>query len=278
MALDDPDDALSVASSSVRPSDLNGDGESDQLDGLSEPGESEHPPSAPTSTTGDTGAGGAIRPPSSRKVALLQKQAAAMAAAVSTAQSKTEEDGKPTGDDDEPVTAAPPLSKKDRARLAQLTEDDAVLAVREAALERAFRRQAGIPRARPLGMDRFFNRVWWLDGAGAACLVLEEQMDGGAPAPGEISGGGGLKKGQAGGPGVAAVPPLYGTGRLYIQGGTEADRQRVAKKCDVSEEEIRERRLKEEGEDGQLAEGEWAVYEEPSDVSPSLSLLCLHLR
>ncbi len=61
------------------------------------------------------------------------------------------------------------------------------------AIEREFRQLFGVGRTRPLGKDRFFNRVWWVDGMGSGTLVT--------------SGG------QA----------TFGTGRVFIQGPNEFD-------------------------------------------------------
>lgn len=136
-----------------------------------------------------------------------------------------------------------PKSKSALSSVARIDEEDARLAKEEDRLDREFRKQIHMPRSKPLGVDRFGNKVWWLDGMGSSGLI-----------------------GQGGG-------VMWGTGRIYLQGGSEEDRRRYAGKYGVGEEEIRERRGKEEGEEGMLGEGEWAVYEEPGEVSFSSVLI-----
>lgn len=99
-------------------------------------------------------------------------------------------------------------------------------------LERDFRKFLGNIRLRPLGKDRFYNRFWWFDGCGTTSLV----------------GSGGIIQ--------------YGTGRVFIQGPSEFDYELL----DRREEDIHERRLEEEGEEGILRMGEWAAYSEPEEV------------
>ncbi|KAK0465402.1 chromatin remodeling complex protein [Desarmillaria tabescens] len=60
-------------------------------------------------------------------------------------------------------------------------------------IEREFRKLLGGVRVKPLGRDRFYNRIWWFDGLGSASLV----------------GSGGVAQ--------------YGTGRIFIQGPSETD-------------------------------------------------------
>jgi hypothetical protein len=101
-------------------------------------------------------------------------------------------------------------------------------------IEREFRKLLGSIRVKPLGKDRFYNRIWWFDGMGSASLL----------------GSGGVVQ--------------YGTGRLFIQGPSEFDIE-ILKRRDP-EEGIEERRKEEEGEDGVLAIGEWGVYSEIEEV------------
>lgn len=134
------------------------------------------------------------------------------------------------------VKAKTATSKQLSQERRRLEDEDARLAKREEALHRDFRKQINFPRARALGVDRFGNKVWWFDGTGAASLI---------------------------GPGGVV---LYGTGRLFLQGGDPQTRQFWGRKCDVPDDEILERRKAEEGEQGMLAEGEWVVYEDPAEV------------
>ncbi|KAF8342653.1 ATP-utilizing chromatin assembly and remodelling N-terminal-domain-containing protein [Cantharellus anzutake] len=108
------------------------------------------------------------------------------------------------------------------------------------AIEREFRQLFGVGRTRPLGKDRFFNRVWWLDGMGSGTLVA--------------SGG------QA----------TYGTGRVFIQGPTEADLPILRDRGDSF---IRKRHEEEDGPDGTLKTGTWAYYSEPHQVEEFIGWL-----
>jgi len=110
-------------------------------------------------------------------------------------------------------------------------------------IEREFRKLLGSVRVKPLGRDRFYNRIWWFDGTGSASLV----------------GSGGIA--------------LYGTGRLFIQGPSEFDLQLLAKKRIEDGEDIDGRRLEEEGEDGVLSSTEWAVYSELEELEAFLQWL-----
>ena len=103
-------------------------------------------------------------------------------------------------------------------------------------IEREFRRLLGGVRVKPLGRDRFFNRIWWFDGMGSASLV----------------GSGGTT--------------LYGSGRLFIQGPSEFDDDILQKRQYIENEDIESRRLEEEGKDGILGPNEWAVYNDLEEV------------
>jgi bromodomain adjacent to zinc finger domain protein 1A len=100
-------------------------------------------------------------------------------------------------------------------------------------IEREFRKLLGAIRVKPLGRDRFYNRIWWFDGTGSASLV----------------GSGGVAQ--------------YGTGRLFIQGPSEFDIDLLEQRKD---EDILERRKEEEGEDGMLGPGDWAAYSDLEEV------------
>lgn len=95
-------------------------------------------------------------------------------------------------------------------------------------IEREFRQLLNIGRTRPMGKDRFYNRIWWLDGMGCGSLVA--------------SGG--------------AV--TFGAGRLFIQGPSEFDLQILRDRGDA----VTERRLAEDGVEGTLEPGTWGCYSE----------------
>lgn len=103
-------------------------------------------------------------------------------------------------------------------------------------IEREFRRLLGGVRVKPLGRDRFFNRIWWFDGMGSASLV----------------GSGGTA--------------LYGSGRLFIQGPSEFDDDILRKRQIYDNEDIDSRRLEEEGKTGMLGPNEWGFYQEIDEV------------
>ena len=69
-------------------------------------------------------------------------------------------------------------------------------------IERDFRKLLGSIRVKPLGRDRFYNRIWWFDGVGAASLV---------------NNGGNV---------------IYQTGRLFIQGPSPFDKEIMDRRAD----------------------------------------------
>ncbi len=99
-------------------------------------------------------------------------------------------------------------------------------------IERDFRKLLGSIRVKPLGRDRFYNRIWWFDGMGSMSLL----------------GSGGSVQ--------------YGTGRIFLQGASEFDDEILQRR----EENVEARRRDEEGEEGMLRVGEWAVYDELETV------------
>ena len=115
----------------------------------------------------------------------------------------------------------------------RLDEEVNKLERRLEAIEREFRKLLGSVRVKPLGRDRFYNRIWWFDGMGSASLV----------------GSGGVAQ--------------YGTGRLFIQGPSEFDLELLERR---QAEGIEERRREEEGEEGMLEAGDWAAYSELEEV------------
>ena len=101
-------------------------------------------------------------------------------------------------------------------------------------IEREFRQLLGAVRVKPMGKDRFYNRIWWFDGMGSASLL----------------GSGGIVQ--------------YGTGRLFVQGPSVFDQEILDRR---EEGDVHVRRLEEEGEEGILGVGEWAVYTDLEEVS-----------
>jgi bromodomain adjacent to zinc finger domain protein 1A len=108
-------------------------------------------------------------------------------------------------------------------------------------LEYEFRAHIYTLRSRPFGVDRYGNKVWWMDGIGSAPLII---------------GGGGEGVG-------------FGTGRIYLQGVEEEDLGDLVTLAEVEKGEVEARRIKEEGE-GKLGPGEWGVYDTPEQVGYSL--------
>ncbi|KAF9056339.1 chromatin remodeling complex protein [Panaeolus papilionaceus] len=133
--------------------------------------------------------------------------------------------------------------KQAMAEHRRLDEEVNKLERRLESIEREFRKLLGGVRVKPLGRDRFYNRIWWFDGMGSASLV----------------GSGGIA--------------LYGTGRLFIQGPSEFDLELLRKKQLEEEEDIDARRREEEGEEGMLSSGEWAVYSELEELDAFVSWL-----
>jgi len=124
--------------------------------------------------------------------------------------------------------------KQAMAEHRRLDEEVSKLERRLEGIEREFRQLLGSVRVKPLGKDRFYNRIWWFDGMGAASLL----------------GSGGIVQ--------------YGTGRLFLQGPSVFDQEILDRR---EEGDVRARRLEEEGEDGLLGVGEWAVYTDLEEVS-----------
>ncbi|KAI0639320.1 chromatin remodeling complex protein [Trametes polyzona] len=123
-------------------------------------------------------------------------------------------------------------ARQAQAERRRLEEEVNKLERRLEGIEREFRKLLGSVRVKPLGRDRFYNRVWWFDGMGAASLV----------------GGGGTVQ--------------YGTGRIFVQGPSEFDVDVLRRRP----EDVDARRRVEEGEEGMLDVGEWAVYNDLEEV------------
>ena len=129
-------------------------------------------------------------------------------------------------------------AKQALAERRRLDEEVKKLERRLESIEREFRKLLGVVRVKPLGRDRFYNRVWWFDGCGTSSLL----------------GSGGAVQ--------------YGTGRIFVQGPSEFDQEILNRR--EAEDGIIARRMDEEGFDGMLKSHEWAVYSELDEVSQSL--------
>ncbi|OCH96490.1 chromatin remodeling complex protein [Obba rivulosa] len=128
-------------------------------------------------------------------------------------------------------------AKQALAEHRRLDEEVNKLERRLEGIEREFRKLLGSVRIKPLGRDRFYNRIWWFDGLGAASLL----------------GSGGTVQ--------------YGTGRIFVQGPSEFDIEILERR-----EDVEARRQQEEGE-GRLGVGEWAVYNELEEIDAYIAWL-----
>lgn len=126
-------------------------------------------------------------------------------------------------------------AKQAMAEHRRLDEEVNKLERRLEAIEREFRKLLGGVRVKPMGKDRFHNRIWWFDGLGSGSLV----------------GSGGATQ--------------YGAGRIFVQGPSELDLELMMRRVgdDVP---LQTRRLEEEGEEGMLGPGDWAVYSDMEEV------------
>lgn len=137
--------------------------------------------------------------------------------------------------------------KQAQAEYRRLDEEVSKVERRLEGIEREFRQLLGTVRVKPLGKDRFYNRVWWFDGCGTTANLV---------------GSGGVVQ--------------YGTGRVFLQGPSEFDAEILERK--EESEGLTARRLEEEGEEGMLGTGEWAVYSEFEEVRFGFRASCyLHL-
>jgi len=130
-------------------------------------------------------------------------------------------------------------AKQALAEHRRLDEECNKLERRLEGIEREFRKLLGAIRVKPLGRDRFYNRIWWFDGMGSASLI----------------GSGGTVQ--------------YGSGRIFLQGPSEFDIEILQRR----EEDIVGRRRLEEGEEGMLGVGEWAVYDDIETVDQFVAWL-----
>lgn len=127
-----------------------------------------------------------------------------------------------------------------------------------AEIEREFRQLLGATRMKPLGKDRFHNRLWWFDGIAGVGL-------GGKP---NTEGKGNKGKGRA--VEKEREREAQGVGRIFVQGPEKGEWEYVMAGRD--ERSVRARRVAEEGEGCMLEPGEWAMYSEPEQVSIRLSV------
>ncbi|OWZ33000.1 hypothetical protein J007_05493 [Cryptococcus neoformans] len=137
------------------------------------------------------------------------------------------------------------LSKYNASEKKRLFEEEEVLAAKLKKLDYEFRSHIWTLRSKPLGLDRFGNRVWWLDAQGSAPMLAPD---------GKL---------------------MYGTGRLYIQGVDEPEEtyylnaanavlEGMGVKEEVKREDVERRRKMEEG--GKLGRGEWGCYDDVEQV------------
>jgi len=126
----------------------------------------------------------------------------------------------------------------------RLIDEEEKMTLRLRELELEFRTHIYTLRSRPLGYDRFGNKVWWFDGIGSGTPLI-------TPTSAEGVG--------------------YGTGRIYVQGVDAEEIDWLIISGEVEKGYIEGRRGKEEG--GKLGEGEWGVYDTPEQVSSDLHRL-----
>jgi hypothetical protein len=128
---------------------------------------------------------------------------------------------------------------RDKAALAEyrrLDEELNKMDRRIEVIDLEFRKLLGAARARPSGKDRFFTRIWWLDGLGGGSLVSSNGIT------------------------------CYGAGRLFIQGPTESDWEAMQRRED-EEGDVMVRMREDLGDEGVMDIGEWGYYDEPEVVS-----------
>lgn len=121
----------------------------------------------------------------------------------------------------------------------RIEEEQDRLTLRLRELEYEFRSHLYTLRARPMGIDRFGNKVWWMDGLGSSApLQVDRKYN-------------------------------YGTGRVYLQGVDDEEWEYMVESSELTKEEVEGRRQVEEGE-GRLNQGEWGMYESVSQVSQTM--------
>ncbi|QRV90698.1 imitation switch two complex protein [Ceratobasidium sp. AG-Ba] len=134
-------------------------------------------------------------------------------------------------------------------------EESARLDKQLAEIEREFRQLLGATRMKPLGKDRFYNRVWWFDGiAGVGKPVNDGKVKGKGKA---------IEKERE--------REAQGVGRIFIQGPEKGEWEYVMTGRD--ERVVRARRAVEEGDGCMLEPGEWAMYSEPEQIEEFIAWL-----
>ncbi|WVQ83398.1 hypothetical protein IAT38_005539 [Cryptococcus sp. DSM 104549] len=138
-------------------------------------------------------------------------------------------------------------SKHVAAEKKRLTEEAEVLSARLKELDYDFRARIWTLRSRPLGYDRFGNKVWWMDAVGSAPMIVDGKVQ-------------------------------WGTGRLYLQGAEKGEEEYIRQAAgavveeEVTPEAVKEKRAREEGET-RLAPGEWGYYDDPEQLQNFVSWL-----
>lgn len=222
----DGDTRMSAADPSIRSSPALGT-EEDELEDTPPPSDDEAL-SSPSSPAGAAVAGAARRQAMASKAASRAEEEAARLIRV-----KAERDI---------LKAKKNETKALSAEKRRLLDEDGRLRFRLRELEYEFRSHIYTLRSRPFGIDRFGNKVWWMDGIGSS-----------APLASGTAGEGGVTYG-------------FGTGRIYIQGVEDDDLGELITLAEVDAGEVETRRKKEEGE-GRLGPGEWGQYDTPEQVS-----------
>ncbi|KAL5641607.1 hypothetical protein ACGC1H_001922 [Rhizoctonia solani] len=146
------------------------------------------------------------------------------------------------------------LVKQRQAHIDEATKLEKQLAE----IEREFRQLLGATRMKPLGKDRFHNRLWWFDG------IAGVGMGGKVP-----EGKGSKGKGRA--VEKEREREAQGVGRIFLQGPEKGEWEFVMNGRD--ERAVRARRIAEEGEEYMLEPGEWAMYAEPEQVDEFIAWL-----
>lgn len=130
-------------------------------------------------------------------------------------------------------------TKAQAAERKRLTDEFVALSTKIRHVDYDLRAHMYALRTRPMGIDRWGNKVWWMDGLGSAPLVNDK---------GAIT---------------------YGTGRVYVQGVYQAELDALVNAVeDLDRSGLEQKRKADEGE--VLAPGEWGCYDTPEQVSAEL--------
>ena len=132
--------------------------------------------------------------------------------------------------DREDARAKKAEGKHQTAERKKLADEEETAAAKLTLLEHDFRAHFYTLRARPIGTDRFGNKVWWFDGIGSAPLTGDNGRS------------------------------LWGSGRIYVQGAEDEEVEWCRLPAEITSQNTEARRLAEEGE-GRLAPGEWGSYD-----------------